>query len=71
MESVPGLAFWEITRPIAIQAGVFRYHARLGVTLSTTGTLIAAVAVSVGVPLPTRNIKDFPVNEISVIQLGP
>jgi predicted nucleic acid-binding protein len=66
------LAFWEITRPIAIQAGVFRhYHARLGVALSTTDTLIAAVAVSVGATLVTRNIKDFPMNEVSVIRLGP
>jgi len=50
---------------------VFRYHARLGVTLSTTGTLIAALAVSVGATLVTRNIKDLPMNEVSVIQLGP
>ena len=66
------LAFWEITRPIAIQAGVFRYHhARLGETLSTTDTLIAAVAVGVGATLVTRNTKDFPMNEVSVIRLGP
>jgi predicted nucleic acid-binding protein len=65
------LEFWEITRPIAIQAGIFRYHhARLGVTLSTTDTLIAAVAVSVGAIVVTRNIKDFPMNEVSVIRLG-
>ena len=69
---IDSLEFWEVTRPIAIQAGVFRYHyARLGVTLSTTDTLIAAVAVGVGATLVTRNIKDFPMNEVSTIRLGP
>lgn len=68
---VDRLAFWDVTRRMAIQAGMYRYHhARLGVTLSTTDTLIAAVAVSVGATLVTRNIKDFPMNELSLLELG-
>lgn len=65
------LAFWDVTRRIAIQAGIYRYHhARLGMTLSTTDTLIAAVAVSFGATLVTRNIKDFPMNGLSLMQFG-
>ena len=64
------LTFWVVTRRIAIQAGIYRHdHARLGMTLSTTDTLIAAIAVSTGATLVTRNIKDFPMTGLSVLQV--
>jgi predicted nucleic acid-binding protein len=67
---VDRLTFWIVTRRIAIQAGIYRHdHARLGMTLSTSDTLIAAVAVSVGATVVTRNIKDFPMTGLSVMQV--
>ena len=66
------LTFWDVTRWIAIQAGIYRYrYARLGTKLSTPDTLIAAVAVNVGATLVTRNVKDFPMNELSLLPFGP
>jgi len=66
------LELWEISRPIAIQAGAFRcHHAGLGVTLSTTNSLIAAVAVGIVATLVTRDITDIPMKEVSSIRLDP
>jgi predicted nucleic acid-binding protein len=65
------LSFWEATRRVAAQAGVYRYQfARLGKALSTPDTIIAAIAVSVGATLVTRNARDFPMPEQSLLDLG-
>ncbi|MGH2615024.1 MAG: type II toxin-antitoxin system VapC family toxin [Thermomicrobiales bacterium] len=68
---VDRLTFWNVTRPIAIHAGMVRHrHLRKGISLSTPDTLIAAVAISVGATLVTRNVKDFPMDGLSLFPLG-
>ena len=65
------LEHWDVTRSIAIQAGMIRYrHLRMGISLSTPDTLIAAVAIGVGATLVTRNVKDFPMEGLSLVHLG-
>jgi predicted nucleic acid-binding protein len=43
-----------------------REFARDGVTLQLSDCLIAACAVTRGVPLATANVKDFPMTELTV-----
>jgi predicted nucleic acid-binding protein len=65
------LEYWNVTRSIAIHAGMIRYrHLRMGIALSTPDTLIAAVAISVGAALATRNVKDFPMDGLSLVDPG-
>lgn len=64
------LRFWDETREVAEQAGIWRYeYARKGVTLSTTDLLIAAVANDIGAVLVTNNIRDFPLEEIKLLSI--
>lgn len=61
---------WDVTREIAIQAGIFRYDfARRGRTIFTPDALIAATAVITGAALVTANVRDFPMPEIEIIRL--
>jgi predicted nucleic acid-binding protein len=56
-----------IGRHEGVQAGDWRRdHASAGVTLAQADCLIAAAAVSIGVPLATGNPKDFPMRELDV-----
>ena len=61
------LSFWPISREAATQAGVWRYtFARKGLILSTTDTLIAAVAHHERATLLTDNIAHYPMPELRV-----
>lgn len=64
------LTHWDVTREIAIQAGVIRYDfARRGRTIFTPDALIAATALMMGATLVTANVRDFPMPEIRIIRL--
>jgi predicted nucleic acid-binding protein len=64
------LLLWPISLAAAKQAGRFRYDfARRGITLSTTDALVAAVAREVGATLVTSNVKDYPMDEVSLLPL--
>ena len=63
--------YHEISREVAKEAGRYRYEfARRGTTLSTTDTLIAATAIAVGATLITANTRDFPMEEIELLEHG-
>jgi predicted nucleic acid-binding protein len=62
-----GLRIAPIGRLEGVQAGDWRRdHASAGVTLAQADCLIAAAAVSIGVPLATGNPKHFPMRELNV-----
>jgi predicted nucleic acid-binding protein len=62
-----GLRIVAISHAEGIRAGDWRRaHAAIGVTLAQADCLIAATAVSLGVPLATGNPKDFPMDEVQV-----
>lgn len=55
------LLYWNITKNIAIQAGSFKYDfQKKGVQLTTTDTIIAAVAQENKAIVITNNTKDYP-----------
>jgi predicted nucleic acid-binding protein len=67
-----GLSHWDVTRDIAIRAGILRYDlARRGRTMQGPDALIAATAIALGAALVTANVKDFLAPELEVIRLGP
>lgn len=54
----------------ARQAGRWRYDfARRGIALSTTDMLVAATALSHQATIVTGNVKDFPMEEVTVLPL--
>jgi tRNA(fMet)-specific endonuclease VapC len=62
--------FLATTPGIARQAGAWRYDfARRGIQLSTTDTLVAATAHAHDATVVTGNIKDYPIQEISLLPL--
>ncbi|MDE3133518.1 MAG: PIN domain-containing protein [Acidobacteriota bacterium] len=62
-----GLRVAAIGRAEGVRAGDWRReHAARGVTLAQADCLIAAAAVSLGVPLATGNPKDFPMADLQV-----
>lgn len=64
------LQFLPTTETAARQSGIWRYDfARRGVTLTTTDTLIAAVAAEHGVAVVTGNVKDYPMSGLTVVPL--
>jgi len=66
---VDAMDYHEISREIAKEAGRYRYEfARRGITLSTTDTLIAATAIAEGAILITANVRDFPMEEIELLE---
>lgn len=69
-EFITSLSYWEISREAAIQAGQDRYHfARQGISISTTDALVAAVAREKAATLVTNNIKDYPMEGITLLPL--
>jgi predicted nucleic acid-binding protein len=64
---IQGLDVVPVGRDEAILAARWRREfAREGVTLDQSDCLIAASAVTHGVPLATANVKDFPMREVTV-----
>jgi predicted nucleic acid-binding protein len=62
-----GLRIASIGRREGVRAGDWRRdHASAGMTLAQADCLIAAAAVTLGVPLATGNPKDFPMPELEV-----
>lgn len=66
---VDSLDYYEVSREAAKQAGRYRYDfARRGVTLSFADTLIAATAINEMATLITANAKDFPMEELQLVE---
>ncbi len=66
------LVYWDISREDARQAGVWRYEfARKGIVLSTTDTLVAAVAQGQSAIIVTNNVKDYPMPGVRLLPLKP
>lgn len=66
-----GLVLWDVTREIAVQAGLYRYaYARQGQTILIPDAPIAATARVLAATLVTNNLKDFPMPELTVERLG-
>lgn len=64
------LTYWDISPRAAMRAGQDRYaYARSGRTVTTTDALLAAVAMEHGATLVTGNVKDFPMEELSLLSL--
>ena len=63
------LEYYELTSQIAKEAGRHRYeYARQGRSLSTADTLVAATAIAEGATLITANTRDFPMQEIQLLE---
>lgn len=63
------MEYYEVSREAAKEAGRYRYEfARRGTTLSTADTLIAATAIDLGATLITANTRDFPMEEIELLE---
>lgn len=63
------LGYYDVTREIAKEAGRYRYdYARQGTALSTADTLVAATAIAGGATLVTANTRDFPMEDIRVLE---
>ena len=70
-EFTGSLQYWDTTIEAARQAGQFRYHfARQGKILSTTDTLMAAVALDHQAILVTNNVKDYPMGQIQILPMS-
>jgi predicted nucleic acid-binding protein len=68
---IDALTYWDTTRDMAQQAGIYRYHyARRGRVINTADAVIAVTAVSVGATLVTDNVKDFPMPGLELVQPG-
>lgn len=66
---IDAMDYHEISREIAKEAGRYRYEfARRGTPLSTTDTLIAATAIAEGATLITANTRDFPMEDIQLLE---
>ena len=64
-----GLEYYEVSREVAKEAGRHRYeYARQGKSLSTADTLVAATAIAEGATLITANTRDFPMEEIRLLE---
>lgn len=61
--------FYDVSLAAAKEAGRYRYEfARRGIALSTADTLIAATAIAEDAILITANTKDFPMEEIELLE---
>jgi hypothetical protein len=69
-ELLDNLTYLDVTRDQARLAGSMRYqHARRGISLSTTDTIIAAVAIANDATFVTANVRDFPMEELQLLEL--
>lgn len=70
-EFLGSLGYYEITRPIARNAGRLRYDwARKGQTLSLADATIAAVALAYGLLLMTDNGRHFPMPDLQLYPMS-
>jgi predicted nucleic acid-binding protein len=66
---VDSLDYYVVTRETAKEAGGHRHNfARRGITLATADALIAAAAIKEGATLITANVKDFPLEELQLME---
>jgi predicted nucleic acid-binding protein len=64
------LSYWHIGYGVAAQAGMYRkMTAEAGRTLSTTDSLLGALARDKSAILLTSNIKDYPMKDVRVLSL--
>ena len=64
------LSYWHIGYDVAVRAGRYRKTAsEAGRTLSTTDSLLAALARDNVAILLTSNIKDYPMKDVQVLSL--
>ena len=64
------LHYYEISWEVARKAGLLKgEYARRGFTLSLADALIAAVALTHGLPLLTDNVKHFPMKDLELYPL--
>ena len=69
-ELLDNLTYLDVTRDQARLAGNMRYQfARRGISLSTTDTIIAAVAIANDATLVTANVRDFPMEDLQLLEL--
>lgn len=64
-----GLVVLPITRPIAEMAGHFKVRTKTR-RLELADCLIAATACAEGASLATGNVKDYPMQEITILRAG-
>ncbi len=63
------LDYYDVSQEVAKEAGRYRFEfARRGTVLSTADTLIAATAIDQRAILVTANTKDFPMEEIQLLE---
>jgi len=68
-ELLDTLVYYPIEYETARKAGLFRKaYSERGISLSISDTLIACVAIENSLTLVTRNIKHFPMPELSIIE---
>ena len=66
---IEAMNYHDVSLAAAQEAGRYRYEfARRGTALSTTDTLIAATAIAEGATLITANPRDFPMEEIELLE---
>ena len=66
---IDNLEFYEVTREVAKQAGRYRFdYSRRGRTISTADTLVAAAAIVGTATLITANTRDFPMEDIQLLE---
>ena len=71
LEFLESLEYYDIDFDVAALSGKIRQEFRKkGITLATTDTIIAAVAVYYDLTLITDNVKDFPMKEIKLYKGG-
>jgi predicted nucleic acid-binding protein len=64
------LTYWDISKDAASLAGADRYQlGRSGKSVTTTDALVAAVARDHGATIITSNIKDYPMEDVTVFSL--
>jgi predicted nucleic acid-binding protein len=67
---IMALSYWHIGYGVAAQAGMYRkMTAEAGRTLSTTDSLLGALARDKSAILLTSNIKDYPMKDVRVLSL--
>ncbi|MFA4885600.1 MAG: type II toxin-antitoxin system VapC family toxin [Desulfotomaculaceae bacterium] len=68
-EFMEALVFYPISYKASRRAGIYRRaYMQEGISLSLSDTIIASVAIENSLILVTKNLKHFPMSELSVIE---